>query len=301
MMKQIRIALSAIKEGLRGLWSHRSMALACILTIMSTLVILGYLLIAVLSIHRMTSDLGAKVDEIELFLYEDISQEERDSLKNYLESEEGVGSVVYRSSEDAFELMKKSWGTDAYIFEGLENSNVLPESYIVRMQDLSKTDELAKTAVKLPGVEKVSYYQEMVEKVMAISKYVRLGGIVVITVLLIISVFLISNTIKIAVNSRRKEINIKKYVGATNGIITAPFIVEGLIIGLLSSLLALAVVYLSYTQLYSELSGKIYSIVSGYIVDPQIIRFDFLIIFVTLGVGIGVLGSTVSLKKHLKV
>ena len=134
-----------------------------------------------------------------------------------------------------------------------------------------------------------------------ISRYIKIGGLAVVVFLTIISVFLISNTIKLAVNSRQEEISIMKWVGATNGYIKGPFFIEGILLGLIASVIAAGIMCLLYKYFYTAGTVDISPMLLSALVKPELIYQDLFVIFITLGVGIGALGSLISLKKFLKV
>jgi cell division transport system permease protein len=184
--------------------------------------------------------------------------------------------------------------------EGLEE-NPLPDSYIIKVNDIELAENLVNAVKTLDGVEEVKYYKDVIDKLLVFAGYIRVGGIVIIGILVFVSVFIISNTIKITVSSRRREINIMKYVGATNDYIRGPFIIEGVLFGLLGAVLSIAVVYFGYEYLYDSMNEKLYNLFTFYLVDPKIIFADIAIIFGTIGSGIGALGSLLSLKRYLNV
>lgn len=301
MITKIRIFWNLIKDGIRGIWIHKSMALASIVTTTAALVLVAFVLIAALTITTVTEDLKTRVDEIEIFLETNATDENKDNIENLALSYDGIDSITYKSSADALNTMMESWGADAYIFEGLEGSEILPDSYIVRMNDIDKSEAFVSSITNAEGVYKVTYYGELVEQVSNISKYVYYSGVAAILILIVISVFIISNTIKLALQSRKREIAVKKYVGATNSLITGPFIFEGIFFGLISSILSFLIMYFGYNYLYQEFSNELYSVVATYLIRPSILYLDIGIILSVIGIGVGIIGSVVSLRKHLKV
>ena len=152
-----------------------------------------------------------------------------------------------------------------------------------------------------PEVESISYYREIVEKMMSISNMVRYFGTGIIFILVAISTFIINNTIKLALAVRETEINIMKYVGATNWFIRWPFIVEGFVLGLLGSGVALLCIYGIYNNLHAAITGDFFVLIAPYIISVNKLVTDLATIFVIIGTGIGVLGSMLSMKKYLNV
>ncbi|HMM70441.1 MAG TPA: permease-like cell division protein FtsX [Gudongella oleilytica] len=297
---KFRLFKNIIKQGFQSMWRNRGMGLASVTSISAVLMILGVVLILILSINNVVLDTKLKFDEIEVFLEDDLGSGALDAIEAEVKDYPGVLSIMFRSKEQALEIMKEEWAEEAYLLEGLEE-NPLPDSYIIKVNDIELAENLVNAVKTLDGVEEVKYYKDVIDKLLVFAGYIRIGGIVIIGILVFVSVFIISNTIKITVASRRREINIMKYVGATNDYIRGPFIIEGVLFGLLGALLSIAVVYFGYEYLYESMNEKLYNLFTFYLVDPKMIFADIAIIFGTIGSGIGALGSLLSLKRYLNV
>lgn len=298
-MKAIRKFFSTLKEGFKGLWQHRSMGVASILSMFLALMILGLVLITVLNLNQAVVDVQDKVNEVEIFLEDVIEGDKIEEMKTLLESQAGVSKVIYKSKEEALISFQETLGEDGYLIEGMQDA--LPQSFVVEMGDINEIDAFVNTASSLDGVSEIRYYQDLVEKISLVTKYVQYAGIVIVFILIFISIITIFNTIKLTVYARAKEIQIKKYIGASNPMITSPFIIEGVIFGLFGALLAFLVVYLLYSYLFDNYSGAFYEIITGYLIDPSLILMNIFYILLALGVGIGALGSIFSVQKYLKV
>jgi cell division transport system permease protein len=300
MKMGFRIYKNIIKQGFQGAWRNRGMGVASIGSITAVLIILGIVLIMVLSINNLVVETKSKFDEIQVFLDDDISEENAKAIEKEALGNPGVLAVEYKSKEEALRDMKKGWEENAYLLEGLE-TNPLPNSYIVKLKDIEYANQVVEKISGLDGVEDVNYYQELIEKMLIIANYVRGGGLIVILILIFISIFIISNTIKITVAARKREINIMKYVGATNGYIRGPFVIEGVIFGLIGAILSIIIVNRGYTYFFHSLSTELYVLFTVYLVPPKALIKDISIIFVAIGMGIGALGSMLSLKRFLNV
>ena len=298
MKMEFRIFKNTLKQGLQGAWRNRGMGIASIGSIAAVLIILGLVLIMILSINNLVMETKSKFDEIQVFLEDDISEEVSKSVEKEALNRPGVLTVVYKSREEALQDMKKGWEENAYLLEGLE-TNPLPNSYIVKLKDIEYAEEVVNKISELDGVEGVNYYQDLIEKMLVIANYVRGGGLIITIILLLISVFIISNTIKITVAAREREVNIMKYVGATNGYIRGPFVIEGVLFGLIGALLSILIVNKGYSYFFHSLSTELYVLFTVYLVPPKALIKDISIIFVAMGMGIGALGSMVSLKRFL--
>ena len=282
------------------MWRNRGMGLASVTSISAVLMILGVVLILILSINNAVMDTKLKFDEIEVFLEDDLSSEALDNIEDSVKNNPGVISIMFRSKEQALEIMKADWADESYLLEGLEE-NPLPDSYIIKVNDIVLADKLVNNVKALDGIEEVKYYKDVIDKLLIFAGYIQFAGIVIIGILIFVSIFIISNTIKVAVSSRRREINIMKYVGATNGYIRGPFIMEGVLFGILGAIISIAVVYFGYDYFFKSMNEKLYALFTFYLVDPKIIFADIAIIFGTIGAGIGALGSMISLKRFLNV
>ncbi len=230
-----RILKNIIKQGFQGVWRNRGMGLASISSITAVLIILGIVLIMVLSINNVVIDTKSRFDEVQIFLEDEITDEQLARIENEAKNTQGVLSVVFQSKEQALETMKKQWEEDAYLLEGLE-TNPLPNSLIVQLKDIEYADLVVDKVSGFQGIEEIKYNKDIIDKLILFSNYIRAGGLVIVAILILVSIFIISNTIKITVTARRREIDIMKYVGATNGYIRGPFIIEGLVFGLIGAI-----------------------------------------------------------------
>ena len=185
--------------------------------------------------------------------------------------------------------------------EGLEDDNPLQNSYIIQLKGIEYADGVVEKVKLIDGVEDVKYYKDVIDKLMVFANYIRFGGIVIIGILVLVSIFIISNTIKITVASRKREINIMKYVGATNGYIRGPFIIEGILFGLIGAILSILILNYGYEYFFKSVNDQLYVLFTVYLVPPSLLVKDIAIMFTAIGVGIGALGSIVSLKRFLNV
>ena len=301
MNMKFRLLKNIIKQGFQGMWRNRGMGLASVSSISAVLMILGMVLIMILSINSLVIDTQSKFDEIEIFLEDDISQNSMVYIEDMVRGKEGVISIIFESKENALNKLREDWGEDAYLLDGLEDENPLPDSYIVRLTDIKYAEEIVNEAREMEGVEKVQFHKELIDRLMLFANYIRLGGMVIIGILVAVSIFIISNTIKITVASRKREINIMKYVGATNSYIKGPFVIEGLLFGVLGAIISIFIVYFGYGYIFSIINDRLYSLFTVVLVTPTSILGDISIIFIAIGAGIGALGSLISMKRFLNV
>ena len=296
-----RELINIIKDGFKGIARHFSMAFASIISILSVLLILSTVLIIVLSVNKVVGDTKEKINEVKVFLLDGVDDAGIKELEGKIKDIDGVKNVKFISKDEGLESMFEQWENKSYLLEEYKEDNPLPNAFKVNVKDIEKINDVAANIKLIPGVEDVRFLSEEVIHLLKISKYMQIGGFGLIVALIFISIFLISNTIKLSISSRKKEIEIMKYVGATNSYITGPYVFEGILIGLIAAVLAIMVVKFGYSYIYEYIVVSNSSLLNEAIVSPESILDDFSIIFITLAVGIGMLGSIGSLKKLLKV
>lgn len=301
ILLKFQIFKNTIKQGFEGMWRNRGMGIASISSISAVLMILGIILILILSINNFVLDTTTKFDEIQVFLEDDLSDDILSNIEDTAKKNPGVISIMFQSKDQALKQFKDEWGEEAYLLDGLENNNPLPDSYIIQVEDIKYAENVVKSLKTLDGIEEVKYDKDVIDKLLIVANYIRFGGLIVIGILVFVSIFIISNTIKLTVASRRREINIMKYVGATNNYIRGPFIMEGILFGLIGAVVSIFIVYLGYEYFFDLVNERLYSLFAVFLVAPKLIFKDIAIIFSAIGVGIGGLGSLLSLKRFLNV
>jgi cell division transport system permease protein len=279
------------------------MGFASIGSVSAVLIILGFVLILVLNVNNMALVAKETFDQIAVYIVEGTEEEQIKDMGKAFREIDGVMGVAYQTKDYALERVKEDWGEDAVYLQDLRN-NPFPNTYIVQLSDVSKSDEVIAKLETFEGVDRVRYYQDAVNTLIKLSDFVRKFGAGIIIVLLLISVFIISNTIKITVLSRQREIELMQYIGATNGYVRGPFILEGIMLGVFGSVMAILLIMLGYNYIIDYLAGRYVALISGmsgYLVGVEMVIDDLIIIFMTIGIGIGMLGSLVSLKKFLSI
>ncbi len=287
-----------LRQTAQSMLRNKMMGMASIGSVTAVLIILGYIVLLVLNINNAAMVTKEEFDEIAVYVIEEATDQEIKQLGTDISKIDGVLTVVYQPKDIALEQEKVKWGDEAYLLEGLRK-NPLPNTYIVQLKDVKYSDYVIQEIKKSGFVEDIRYYQDAVKSLVSISQMLKNVGTVIIGILILISIFIISNTIKITVVFRRKEIELMQYIGATNGYVRGPFIIEGIVLGIIGSLIATGIIALSYNYFTGYLTEFLLSGFSTYIVKFNVIFKDIAIIFVTIGVGIGTLGSLISLKKFL--
>lgn len=300
MKMRFRIFKNILKQGFVNLWRNRGMGIASVSSITAVLLILGVVLISILSINNIANETQNQFDEIKVYLDKGLSDSDIERIGEVISDFDGVISVIFESKEYALEVMKKQFGDEAYLLDGLEE-NPFPDSYVVQLKSIEEADIVVERIKGIKGIEDVKYYKDIIEKLISLANSVRIGGLIVISILMMISIFIISNTIKLTVAARKREINIMKYVGATNGYIRGPFVIEGIFLGIIGAALSIVIVKYGYQYVFSSMSQKMYLLLTVYMIPPYALLKDVVIMFMTIGIGIGALGSIVSMRRFLNV
>lgn len=299
-MKAIRRLVNTLKEGIKGIWKHRQLGLVSITSTFFTLFIIGIIIIITVTINSIALQIQGKVNDVEIFIKKDATAIQIEELRYKLENDGIEKNLTYRSSKEALKVMKDSWGENADLLDNIESENLLPASFIVKLKDISQADSFAKSLEGEQMIEEVNYYRDLVNQVYRMSNYAKLFGAVLVLLLILVSLFIISNTIKLTVISRINEIAVMKNVGATNNYIRIPFLIEGVFYSLFASFLSFLAVYYLYNFIFINFGIKIvenFSIVS--LITPELLKFSLLQIFLSLGLGIGLIGSIFSIRRYL--
>lgn len=287
-----------IKQGFIRIFRNKGMSLASIFSILAMLMILGIFFLIAVNLNLFTEVVKQDYDQVEVFLLDDTTQEQAQNIMNEMEGYEGVSDVVYRSKDEALEIMKERWGESGYLLDSL-GDNPLPASILISVESIESAQSVSEYAGTLEGVEDVQFYQETVDKLTQITNFLQIGALIVMAFLIVVSVVVVSNTVKLTVFARAREIRIMKYVGATNWFIRGPFISEGIIIGLLAALVSTGLITLLYDRIVAGIGVEVMAIVSCPLIPVGYMAGNMLIIFIALGVSIGAWGSIISMRKFL--
>ena len=209
-----------------------------------------------------------------------------------------MDKVEFRSKADAIKIMKKRWGDNGYLLDSLAD-NPLPNSYLVYVKDKSVADKLSKSATSISGVEDIKYYQDTVEKLQRITNFIQTASIITMIFLIIVSVIIVANTIKLTVFARSKEISIMKYLGATDWFVRGPFLFEGIILGFVSATISTGLMFVIYSRLIGVVGPDIMRMLSVPVVPTGYLIPNVMLIFIALGVGVGTCGSIISIRRFL--
>lgn len=273
--------------------------MASISAVTVTLLLVGVFAMLLLNLN----DIGEQIEEdveVRVFIDRTADEESREELQGDLEDVQGVSSVNFQSKDEGLDNLINSMGDEGEAFESLKDENPLNDVYVVKTEDPQDTIQVAETIEGFDSVDKVEYAKETVERLFSVMDVARNVGLAIIAGLLFTAMFLIANTIRITIVARKREIEIMKMVGATNWFIRWPFLFEGILIGILGSIIPIALVIFGYDALYNEVTTRYPTLFIDLLpVYPFV--FEVSALLVLMGVTIGLWGSFTSIRKYLKV
>ncbi|MBO5005512.1 MAG: permease-like cell division protein FtsX [Clostridia bacterium] len=291
-----------IGEGFKNVLKNKKSTGASLMIMCATMIIFGVFFMIGENINHIMSELEMQ-QGMQVFIKDDVSEKGITELGDKIRALSDVNKVEFVSKEDALNQMKEKVGDKQFLLSGYEENNPFPASYIVTLTDLSKSEEVRDIIKEFEGVkDDIQLRGNTINALIKVANLVRIVSGTILVLLVVISVFIIANTIKLTVHARRREISIMKYVGATNNFIRWPFIVEGIIIGVISALISIMLLGISYNLI----SEKLITTLGANVINIDLLTFSdmfalIIIVYLALGIGIGTLGSIISMRKYLDV
>lgn len=288
-----------IIDALKSLKRNATISLASAVTVTATMVILGVFILLMQNVNLGMSDLESKI-QVQVFLKERISRTDQENIEQKLNEISGVKNIEFEDKSKALEKFSEqvSKNDESLLNNYDASNNPLPNSYIVNLEKPESSKQVVSSLENLEGIESIGNDNNFTDKIISISRSVKWIGIALSIIMVSVSVFLISNTIKLAIYSRRKEIGIMKFVGATDWFIRWPFVIEGAVIGLLGTITANTLLYYIYKTAFVKINENLLLanlLPTSYV--TQTLQWQLLLV----GILIGGLGSSLSLYKFLKV
>jgi len=287
-----------LKQAFLQIGRNKGMSLTSIFAITAMMLILGLFFVVTVNINLFTEMVKADYDQVEIFLEDKTSADQAQSMMDQIRTHEHVNKVEYRTKEDALNIMKKRWGENSYLLDSL-GDNPFPNSLLITVDNLESADEVVDYIAEFKGIEDVKYNKETVEKLTTVTDFLQITCLIIMAFLIIVSVVVVSNTIKLTVFARSKEISIMKYIGATNWFIRGPFLVEGIIIGVFASLVSAAITFAVYSRVVAVIGTQVMTILSSPLVPAGYLAGNLICIFLAMGVSIGACGSIISMRRFL--
>lgn len=296
----LKTFFNSVKEGFSGLKRHPFVTVASITTILLMLIILSLFFIFSANARSIMQKLGQQ-PPIEVYMELDATREELDATEQLIAADGRIVEYVKRSPEENYYNFKENLGDSQSILDEFDYNMYLPYTFSVRISDPALDDEVAANLETMPGVNKVSRETRVMTVLEKAEDYVNIGTFAAFVFLFVIALFIISTMVRISVYSRANEIEIMKFVGATNAYIRMPYVIEGAIIGLISAICAWAVTMTIYGAFYSKIMTNI-SLDSFYAIIPaRNLTWWVLALVILTGVLIGGIGSGISVRKYIKV
>jgi len=282
-------------DSLRSIERNRTLSLASMFTVAAALFIFGIFVLTGVNVNSAIKNIESKV-QVEIFLKDDITEGQRTDIEAKINSNKDVLKMTFQSKTDAMKRFKDIIGEDnSGLINGI-SSDILPTSFVVTMKKPELIATLIEQVKAMPGIDTIENKKDFIEKIVAITNGIKWIGAAVFTILGGVALFLISNTIKITVYSRRREISIMKFIGATDWFIRWPFVIEGVIIGIVGSLISTIALFYTYRFVVSKVVGDVLTMI------PANFIFIYLVwIFLACGIVIGAVGSAFAIRKFLIV
>ena len=290
-----------IGEGFRNVLKNKKSTGASLMIMCATMIIFGLFFIIGENINHIMNELEMQ-QGMQVFIKEEATEKEISELGDKIKALSEVNQVEFVSKEDALKQMKEKVGDKQFLLSGYDENNPFPASYVVTLTDLKESDNVQKEIENFDNIKSIQRRGDTVNALLRVANFVRILSGAILILFVVISIFIIANTIKLTVHARRREISIMKYVGATNNFIRWPFIVEGIIIGVVAALISIMLLGV----LYNVVSNKILSIAGSNIINISLLTFSdmftlIIVVYLALGIGIGTLGSMISMRKYLDV
>ena len=291
-----------IGEGFSNVFKNKKSTGASLMIMWATMIIFGVFLILSENINHFVQEVESE-QGIQVFAKDEATDEQIKQLGEEITRIEGVNTVEYVSKEEALDQMREKFAENEDLLEGYEGeNNIFTASYVVTLTDLNLNTQVQKQIKQLANVKKITNANDVIATLIDFANGVKIITGVILLLLVIISIFIIANTIKLTVHARRKEISIMKYVGATNGFIRWPFIVEGMIIGIIASVISIIVIAIAYNFIAQQMVNSHFMRTVGIsLVGFSEMFSSIIFVYMLLGVGIGAVGSIISMRKYLKV
>lgn len=290
-----------IGEGIHNVLKNKKSTVASLMIMCATMIIFGLFFVIGENInyfmHEVESSQG-----IQVFINNDATDQEVEDLGKNISQLNGVNSTTFVSKDEALNQLMNRFGDKSYLLDVYKERKIFPASYVITLTDLKLSSEVQQEISSMQSVKKITSSNETISTLINLANGIKIITLVILVLLIVISIFIIANTIKLTVHARRREISIMKYVGATNGFIRWPFIIEGVIIGILAGVISVALVGGAYNLVASRiLTSEFIQIVKMNLVNFSDMFAKIITIYILLGSGIGVLGSVISMRKYLEV
>lgn len=297
----IRTFWNSFKEGVQGIIRHPLVTIASVSTILLMLLLMSVFFIFSANARFVMKKVGQQ-PPIEVYMKLGCTQEQMDLLVKYMEENpDKIKSYDGLSPEANYNRFRKELGDSASILDDFDYNTYMPYTILIQLTDPSYADDVVMHIQAIPGIEKVMQESNVMKFLTRATKTVNIATVIAFTVLFIISLFIISNMVRISVYSRSTEIAIMKFVGATNGYIRLPYVVEGALVGMVSALCAWGITYFAYSAIYKRAMRSVDPSSIYALLPMKNLALSVLILCLACGVIIGSVGSGIAVRKYVKV
>lgn len=287
-------------EGFRNVFHNKKSSGASLAIMCATMLIFGLFFMIIENLNNAVETLETQ-QGIQVFIQKTATDAQMEQIGEQIQAIDGVNKVTFVSKEDALNQTKEKLKDKQALIAGWDESNPFKASYLVTLTDLKLSSQVQDDIKKIDNIDSIQSRDETINGLVAIANGVRIVSAVILTLLVLISIFIIGNTIKLTVHARRKEISIMKYVGATDSFIRWPFVIEGIIIGIVAALLSILVLGIAYSLITNAAANSIISTMGIKLLSFTDMTTLLVIVYMVLGIGIGALGSSISMRKYLQV
>jgi len=299
-MKPIRILIRSVSSAFKSVVRNLSLSIASISCIIITLILVAFAILLSANVNNFTKDIEGDLTDV-VFVNKDATDENIEDLKKNIDVVPNIKEITYKSKDQMKEEMQKeNEAFDKIMSEWKEGENPLQPCFIILVNDIESIGETANTIKNLEHVDIVKYGEGMVERLVSIFDIVKKVTIVAVVALVFVTAFLISNTIKITIYSRKNEIDIMRLVGTSNMVIKLPFLFEGLFLGILGSIIPVLVTIYGYVFFYDKMGGVLFTDIIS-LIEPYNFVFQISGALVIIGAIVGMYGSYKSVRKYLKI
>ena len=299
-MKPFRMLLRSIRDAFKSVFRNFSLSLASISCITITLIIVAVALIASANVNNFTKVIKEDVTVV-VFVEREADEKQVEEIKKKINSLDNIANVEYKTKKELREEMEISSSIlESTMKDWSEDDNPLKDTFQVKVEKIEEIGNTAAELKEIEGVDSVNYGETMVNRFLQAFKVITKGTMIAVVALIIVTVFLIINTIKLTIFSRKREISIMRLVGASNFTIKMPFVIEGMVLGLVGSIIPILLIIYGYYAGYQHFDGQLYSPLIK-LIKPEPFIYELSAIVLLIGVLVGMVGSYRAVRKYLKV
>mgnify|MGYP004546512949 FL=1 len=300
-MRGIRTIRRYIRDAAKSVIRNFSLSLASISCIAITLIVVSFSIIISYNVENFTEQIRKDVTMV-IFLDSYATEQDSNRIEKAIRDTNNVEKLTFKSKkEQASDFAKEDEVFSTIVNSWSENNNPLLDSFELKLKDVEQIKDMANKIKKMDKVNSVSYGEDMVNQLITIFDVVKKVSIIAVLALIIVTAFLIANTIKLAIYARKREIEIMRLVGASNISIKIPFVIEGLFLGLIGSILPIIITVYGYTSLYDFFGGKIFNSSLARLIQPTPFVYLASLLLMVIGILVGMFGSWQAVKKYLKI